>query len=512
MPDSRNREYPQLSLLALILSWGIFPAFLAAYLYTHGTELLNLCERSGDYALILLETARAGAGETLLGPYSRYGFRHPGPLMFYVYAAGEPFIWFTRTAQASYSVIQLLLNVYFTSCALRAARILLPDSRAATLLLISVILFFREGSPTIWYDIWGPSTVVAPILAVLFSGWAVTRGNYCHVFPLLSAALIAGSNHIGTLAISLPLLLTVAVETLRQKRPRSRSKLESLGFLAALLLILACASFFVVEIATAYPKDNLHRMADFFLSPERKSQQLSDVILYVAGFLTKPFFGAGLGTSAGKLIGATIILGTPWIFAAHNRDTSLLRVLILLAVLFMIAGALKIDGTLHRYLMRYGFAIGAAAFFLFLLSLVRMLPDRKSTLLVLTSGVVIAIYTGMLQPPRASRCTERYSLLVDRLQLSAETLHQLSMTRHEAWKGMARIAVELYRRGIPFCVDQTWWHIFGADLTCDSVRQKPEYKAAPQSLLTLGAADRQKSDATRTVSYGSTSLSVATPR
>jgi hypothetical protein len=38
---------------------------------------------TGDYAALELYTRLAAQGRQLLGPYSRFGFHHPGPAYFY---------------------------------------------------------------------------------------------------------------------------------------------------------------------------------------------------------------------------------------------------------------------------------------------------------------------------------------------------------------------------------------------------------------------------------------------
>ena len=39
-----------------------------------------------DTALAELYTRHAARGDLLLGPYSRFGWHHPGPLLYYLYA------------------------------------------------------------------------------------------------------------------------------------------------------------------------------------------------------------------------------------------------------------------------------------------------------------------------------------------------------------------------------------------------------------------------------------------
>jgi hypothetical protein len=80
----------------LIDSDYFLPVLFLAFLLIAGTSQWNRpYDEIGDEALIGLQTIRAGHLAEGVGPYSRAGFHHPGPINFYLYAAAEtvfPFI------------------------------------------------------------------------------------------------------------------------------------------------------------------------------------------------------------------------------------------------------------------------------------------------------------------------------------------------------------------------------------------------------------------------------------
>ena len=60
---------------------------LAAILVALARTLFGTWHATGDYAVIQLRTLDVGSRHTpLVGPYSRYGWSHPGPALFYALA------------------------------------------------------------------------------------------------------------------------------------------------------------------------------------------------------------------------------------------------------------------------------------------------------------------------------------------------------------------------------------------------------------------------------------------
>jgi hypothetical protein len=121
---------------------------------------------AGDQALIELRTADVGKAATpLLGPYSRFGWNHPGPLEFYVLAP-------LYRAAGSASMGLLLATVGALWVAWRRGRLALVVGLG---LVLSLLL--RSMGPTDLSDPWNPYLTVVPFALFLLLVWAVLDGD-----------------------------------------------------------------------------------------------------------------------------------------------------------------------------------------------------------------------------------------------------------------------------------------------------------------------------------------------
>jgi hypothetical protein len=143
----------------------------------------------GDYAANALQIDKAEHLSELLGNYSRFGFHHPGPAFFYVYAAGDLLfrdLLHVAQAPANASLLAgLLLQVAFFALALAILASLVPAHRPTFLLCalaIAVVFFHLTGSPE--FEIWPPYQLVLPFACFLSAAIAVALG-WAAVLPIM---------------------------------------------------------------------------------------------------------------------------------------------------------------------------------------------------------------------------------------------------------------------------------------------------------------------------------------
>ena len=101
-----DREYRYIPIsLAVIFLAFVFFSFLNA------KQLFSPCPGSGDIALTALQVEAAKELNAFTGPYCRYGFQHPGPAQFYLYALGHKLLFFLEEGRARTLTAQLILNI-----------------------------------------------------------------------------------------------------------------------------------------------------------------------------------------------------------------------------------------------------------------------------------------------------------------------------------------------------------------------------------------------------------------
>ncbi len=152
-------------------------------------------DRAGDGALLEISTRNTAAGLSLTGPYSRYGFHHPGPLYFIVriplyYLSG-------RNASSVYITAALICILCFSAIfhILRkhACRLML------FFLCLTASVFLWSMKPDIWLNDWNPFIILFPLLLAIISFTAAAAGFHRYLPLAVAGGSFAVQTHIGCL-------------------------------------------------------------------------------------------------------------------------------------------------------------------------------------------------------------------------------------------------------------------------------------------------------------------------
>ncbi|MGI8754825.1 MAG: hypothetical protein ACR2MB_02995 [Acidimicrobiales bacterium] len=161
----------------------------------------------GDYALIELSTRSAMHGEALLGPYSKFGWNHPGPLVFYWFA---PFFAAFRQAPESLGVATAVLNTAMAATTIVVCGVASGRRAAWAAALWSVGVVTVWGYP--WIDhIWNPFINLSMIVATAFLAAAALAGHRWLLVPLAATSTFVVQSHVGTVPIIALIALVVVL-------------------------------------------------------------------------------------------------------------------------------------------------------------------------------------------------------------------------------------------------------------------------------------------------------------
>jgi hypothetical protein len=149
---------------------------------------------SGDWAVIELRTRDVGTSATpLLGPYSRYGWNHPGPWFFWVLAGPYRLLgtapWALLTGAATVNLVA-------------AAGMLVLAWRRAGLAAVSLlavgltVLLHSLPSGTLW-DPWNPWLTLLPFGLVVVAAWAAVDGDRAGLAVAVAASSFVVQAHVG---------------------------------------------------------------------------------------------------------------------------------------------------------------------------------------------------------------------------------------------------------------------------------------------------------------------------
>jgi len=251
---------------------------------------------SGDWAVIALRTDDVGRLTPLLGPYSRFGWNHPGPLLFW--SLSIPYRLLGARPQAILSAAAVLNAAMVVAVAAVAWR----RGRAVFVVMTmgALAVLFHALGPVVLRDPWNPYLTLLPLLLLTLLAWSIAEGDRWMWVPFAFVASMEIQSHVGYLPMVVALAIA-AVVLLRVPRPRApllptdrRSRRFLLGAVAG-VVVLCWLPALIDQVAGT---GNAMAIADYFADPGARP--------------------AGLGTALEVMAGQLRIPGAPWLGATER--------------------------------------------------------------------------------------------------------------------------------------------------------------------------------------------------
>jgi hypothetical protein len=267
--DATGRDRARIAIeaiaLALLTAVPLLPYFL--YLHAHPVPRFAV---SGDYAGLELATRYVPSGRTLLGPYSRFGFNHPGPL--YFYALWPVYALWGKTSTGIFAGA-CAVNTMAAMVTVGAAR--LATTRAHAIAVTLVVIAWLSAFGDACVVPWNPLVIVLPMIAYLVLAALVANGSW----RALPFAVLAGAFVVETHLSTVPAVVAIAVATativaVRLRRGHADGRRAKPSALAGLVvLVLAVAPPVVEQLITN--DGNISKLARFFATRTEPMKPLS---------------------------------------------------------------------------------------------------------------------------------------------------------------------------------------------------------------------------------------------
>ena len=466
---------------------------------------------SGDQSLTGLSVHEASTFERELGPYSRYGWSHPGPLWFYLLAPATRLLGGDDPALMAASVLlNGLLAVAVVLAVHRAGRPLLTLSVAA-----AVLAFVLRMPAEMFVDVWSPYALLMGTLLFLVLAARVHSGSW----PALLAMLVSGSflaqTHVGTAPLVALVGLTGGVSFVlarRAPRPTAEAGADAgaprprrTGWTVALgaLLVVVWIPPLLEQLSSPLREGNLVRLADFFLGHEEPGGRPTppQALIAVGRLLAMTPYDWGPGpwemdvstlpapvalalVAQGLAAVALVVLGRRWGSAAGTWWGAVLCAAFLAAVV----SAATVTGVLYWYLLIWvavlpvATAIGALHLASDRLAADRPAPDRDRTggrrlvldrapvlLPVAAVAVVLSVLTAVSlgdaaeELPTSYGVTEASVLVDDGLATVDGRAVHVDIATPAVWPAVAGVVDQLVDQGYEVTVDRGSEELFGAD-------------------------------------------------
>jgi hypothetical protein len=364
-----------------------------------------------DNAMTELRISDIGAHWPQLGPFSRDGWSHPGPALFYALV-----LPYRLTGSHSNG---LLVGAALVNAAAMAGTVLLARRRGGTAFALAVALgtlvLTQSLGLSFFWNPWNPLITVVPFGLAVLATWCVLCGDvWC--LPLLAAVgTFCVQTHVGYLPLVGVLAAIAALGTVLRARSVRRGRDEPGGGLVAPLglaagvLVVSWAPplfqqvsartgnlwviwhYFQTGTATHSVRDALHIVtAQFAWKPN----------WIVGNVAVNPFTGTpkSLTTTSWPVWWVPLAAALVWSWKRRSRPVLALGLVLVAMILTSVEVVVRTLGPILEYRLRFLWWLGmsTAAYAIWVLALARAEPARtRPRWRAIGTGVVIAA-TGVL--------------------------------------------------------------------------------------------------------------------
>jgi hypothetical protein len=456
---------------------------------------------SGDGAALELRVLHAARSVQLLGPYSQYGWSHPGPAYFYL---ALPFYeWFGERATAL-NVFALAVNAASaTAIALNVKRVFEITAAVGAAALLGIYLLL--GLPSLPANEWNPILPILPFVLVTLLATRFALGEN----GVLPAAVFVASAIVQTHVAYAPAIAAMTVIAALARRQRVPAMPRRTVAFAAGVLVL-CWALPAYEAATARP-GNVWRLIAFFAPGNLSEQSWGTSFravrdqMAVMPLALSALTGARTGSPAIALaLFALQVAGVGAVLAAgarhSDRRVTIFAVMCAAQLVTALIALRAIRGEVAFYLVAWVSAVGVLCWLLFVSWATTHLHSRATRAAFLAAAlaaIAVAFVVPVARPgafPRADPVTDAVARKVDAFVRSRRLERVVvRIVTPATWPHAAGVVLRLYKYRLPVAVEDSWLFVMGpqfeapagahASLLFGDRRLHDEAKGAPGRLL-----------------------------
>jgi hypothetical protein len=448
---------------------------------------------SADEAWIELQIRDIGHRPVLLGPYSRFGWFHPGPLLYYV-------LWLpyrlTGSTGASLAIAALTLNaVVIVGIALVARK---RGGLPLVLLTLFLVGLLSAGEGAQFFrDVWNPLITVLPFVLLVLLAWSMSCAEAWALPVAFAVATFLVQTHVGygLVAITLVLAGFVGAGITLWRRHRDEHHAERLRSWLRMIVVTAGIGAVVwLPVVVQQVRDepgNLSTLYHFFRDHGREhsygdgwhvvAAQLSAWPDWVRGHVVRNIYSGALDLSGATPIAVwAVVLVVAGVFTWRRaKDAFRLDVVVALTIVVAVVSVTRIVGEIFPYLVTWTWAVGMLTWLAIAWSAVRWWQTRSASdarvgqvaLAVVAVGLVVVSVVNTVDAATAGNPDADGSRWVKGLVTKVRDALppgdgvveiQAGSTPGSAWVG-AGIAAQLERDGIDTRVAPDLGFAYGSD-------------------------------------------------
>lgn len=434
----------------------------------------------GDLAVIELSVRNALRGDQLLGPYSRFGWDHPGPALFYLLA---PVYWLAGSDTRA-----LFLSTWVVNAASLLAVVAVVRRRAGRTAAwwgaAGLLAWLVCVGPAVVMSPWNPNAICLPFLLTLLLSAAAAAGSGWSVAGAAVAGSVTVQTHIGSLPLVAVLVTAGAAGWLAGRRLTAVGAAESRGngrFLAgAAGLVAVLGALWAPPVAEQLTRDpgNVVLAARFFRDGPPPGIPTHHSLSDAAGTVARHVSAVPLGLDESDRLGRAgplrLAVSGAWLLAAvgcalvgwgaRHRFAFACGLFAALAGVVTVAAATRVVDALVPYLFVYTTTLpvavmagwGALAGAVAWPGLRSRVAAVAATVVVLAGGLAsTGVVARAATEPEASSAEVAVTsgLAGDALEAAGVRRVMVRETGHDVWPVATGVLAALERRGYAATVD-----------------------------------------------------------
>lgn len=448
-----------------------------------------------DLAVIEIDVLHATRGFWDLGAYSRFGFRHPGPLHAYLLA---PLYGLSGGQHLALPAAAWLLNLACLGFVAWAAVRYLPPWPALAMAAAVAALGIRADGLAV--SIWNPHAIVFPLAAAIVAASVAAAGHPAFLAAAVAGASFLAQTHVGLVPCAAVLVLlpgiATAVAALRSRRADpDAARRNARGLMIAAVVGVALWIPPLTEQVTGKP-GNLTQIVSFFQSPERTSQPVPlaarfaghafasvwrpDLELPGGNPLRIARARTWLYWSAGQVLAVCLVAAVAW--RRRQRVRCWLGLTVLLTSAVGLAAATRIESPAPDHVLYWFAAVGTLAAGLWIGAVAERLgawrparlpaaPDARiwSAAIVLAAAGAATVDLHQVRnrggdADEGTRAVMAVSGQVGAYLDSHPGGTPLVRLSESNWQEAAGVILQLYKSGRALAIEPDWVVMFGEPL------------------------------------------------
>jgi hypothetical protein len=358
--------------------WAVPAAIAVAVLPLLVSAIAMIVAVGGDYkpssdqAWIELQIRDIGHHAVLLGPYSRFGWFHPGPLLYYL-------LWLpyrvTGSTGTSLVVAALTLNTLTLVAIGLVARRRGGLPLTVLTLLFTGLLMSAQGAQ-FQRDVWNPDITVLPFVLLVLLAWSLSCGEVWALPAGIAVGSFVVQTHVGYGLVAATLLaagVVGAAITEWRRRDPARLRDHRRAWVLALVVSAGVAAILWLPVVVQQLTDspgNLSALYHFFRDHGREhsygdaihvvASQLSAWPDWLHGSVAQNIYSGALDLTGSTPIPVSflVLLGAGALTWRRAKDAFRFDVLLVLTAIAAVISVSRVVGEIFPYLVTWTWALG----------------------------------------------------------------------------------------------------------------------------------------------------------